>query len=128
MKHKSILFITIILLAAGCSDDAGDRDYPRRALTGRWMEVARGNNLYPELEPDGSIIEFTSDSYYITSETKKYVRIDNEFIYYNSGKSPDGHTYRYTFSGIDVLRLDHVDGAMTDSGLTPYFHIYKRLK
>jgi hypothetical protein len=41
---------------------------------------------------------------------------------------PDGHTYRYIFTGINTLLLDYVDGAITNSMLTPTFHIYKRVE
>jgi hypothetical protein len=55
--------------------------------------------------------------------------LDSEFLYLNSGKMPDGHTYRHTFVGSrNKLRLDHVNGATTYSLGTPSFQIYKRIK
>jgi hypothetical protein len=75
------------------------------------------------------VIEFLADGtiIYQNGWTRSY-RIDAEFVYYDGGKAPSGHTYRYSFTGTDTLRLDYVDGAITDASDTPRFNIYKRIK
>jgi hypothetical protein len=137
MKTIYLLLALALFLPEECGDyhdgeDTGASD-PAQLILGQWQEIARGNDTYPELEPNGHIIEFLPDGIYHgfwgngNESTRRY-RVDAEFLYLDSGKIPDGHTYRYTFTGTDTLRLDYVDGAITDSMDTPTFHIYKRLK
>jgi hypothetical protein len=138
MKPIHLFLAFALLIAAGCKDDSdteGDslvRIDPSQHILGRWQEIARGNDMFPELEPDGHIIEFLPDGTYNTiwnsgTVTTRRYRIDAEFVYLNSGTGPDGHTDRYTFSGTDTLRLDYVAGAITTASDTPHFNIYIRL-
>jgi hypothetical protein len=133
---KQILFILFaLLLAGGCkdSDDNSHVEVTPELFLGQWKEIARGNETYPELTPDGHVIEFLPDGTYhrfLNSGdvlTRSY-RVDAEFLYLDSGTIPDGHTYRYSFTGTDTLRLDYVDGAIELSMGTPEFHIYERIK
>jgi hypothetical protein len=160
MKNNKFLFLILMLISAivvgGCSKDKdknveeieiievpevpSDPEPPEppqnvgdfyKSFIGQWQEIARGNELHPELEPDGHIIEFlpngTLPSRSGDGSGREY-RVDAEFLYFDSGRSPDGHTYRYTFSDPDTLRIDYAAGAKDDSMGTPTFHIYKRLK
>jgi hypothetical protein len=126
MKNNKLLFLILLLLAtAGCNDD-GDFYKP---FVGQWQEIARGNKHYPELPPSSRVIEFFKDgtsTFY--SSTRPTYRTDAEFLYLNSGKDPDGHTYKYAFSSSDNLRLDYVDGNIENSMGTPTFYIFKRIK
>ncbi|MDR1356308.1 MAG: hypothetical protein LBJ58_01415 [Tannerellaceae bacterium] len=130
MKNNKLLFFILLLLAAaGCSKDNNDNGDSYETFVGQWQEIARGNEGFPELPPSSRVIEFFDDNtttYYGTLIST--YRTDAEFLYLNSGKDPDGHTYQYAFSSSDNLRLDYVDGNIEDSALTPTFHIYKRLK
>jgi hypothetical protein len=100
-------------------------------FTGKWQEIDRGSNLFPELPTDGHIIEFLADGIFLTSlsDVRRHYSLDSKFLYLDGGKAPDGHTYRHTFIGSRYkLRLDYVDGAIEESGGTPLFQIYKRIK
>jgi hypothetical protein len=139
-KLISILFVLLsffaLLIPTGCGDN-NDEDLsllePAQRILGKWQEIARGNDMFPELEPDGHVIEFLADGTYhaflISGDvsTRSY-RIDAEFVYYDGGTPPGGHTYRYSFTGTDTLRLDYVSGNKTDSTGTPRFNIFKRIK
>jgi hypothetical protein len=128
MKHKSLLFITIVLLVAGCGDDVTDRLYPGEVLVGRWQEVACGNDRHPELKPDGHIMEFTSNGYRITGSIKHYTIVFGKFVYDEDGEPSERYGYRYSFFGNNLLRLDYAEGPLPAGDLAPTFHIYKRLK
>jgi hypothetical protein len=142
MKHvkKTLLlfFLPTLLSLAGCNNDDvpnlnGMTEQEIQALfVGEWQEIERGNDTHTELATDGHTIEFLPDSIYLTSwnnDLRMRYSLDSEFLYLNSGKMPDGHTYRHTFIGSrDKLRLDHVDGLTTDLGGAPSFYIYKRIK
>ena len=136
MKRVFFILITLLLLAAGCKDDnEAEEASPEylQAFLGQWQEIACGNDTYPELTPDGHILDFLTDGTGLYSSCDRTVtsertcRADAGFLYFGSGTEPDGHTYRYTFTGTDTLRLDYVAGAMTKSMGTPHFHIYKRV-
>jgi hypothetical protein len=132
---KQILLILFaLLLTGGCSDDSSSVEVTPELFLGKWQEIARGNDTYPELPPDdGHIIEFLPDSTYLAVwgngnvSTRSY-RIDTEFVYLGSGIAPDSHTYRYSFTGTNILRLDVVYGIVQESMGTPTFNIYERLK
>lgn len=132
MKKRIFLITVFALLAlAGCDNDEDTLKY-RQPFLGQWQEIARGNDHHPELEPDGHILEFLPDGTHRylhndgTVGSARSYRADAKFLYYGSGKDPDGHTYRYTFIGTDTLLLDYVDGAITKSTDTPTFYIYVR--
>jgi hypothetical protein len=127
MKQKLFFLIILLLVTAGCSkdDDDGDTNKP---FVGRWQEIARGNKQFPELPLSSRVIEFFEDgtsTFYIS--TRPTYHTDAELLYINNGKDPDGHTYRYTLV-YNLLRLDYVDGMIAESGGTPTFYIYKRIK
>jgi hypothetical protein len=139
MKTFYLIPLFALLLLAGCKDSNYEAEEeietitdPAQHILGQWKEIARGNATFPELEPDGHIIEFLADGIYHGfwgngNESTRHYRVDDEFLYLDSGKIPDGHTYRYIFTGINTLLLDYVDGAIANSMLTPRFHIYKRI-
>jgi hypothetical protein len=99
-----------------------------KSFIGQWQEIARGNDHYSRLTLSGEFMEFFENgtSIYYRPPIATY-RADAEMLYLNSGKDPDGRTYRYTFTGTDTLRFDHVAGLLTLSGDTPLFYIYKRI-
>jgi hypothetical protein len=133
--------VLALLIPAECGynndDIGGDIPDPPEHILGKWQEIARGNEMFPELPSDGHVIEFLPDGtmpggiYHSAamrgSRTESY-RVDAEFLYINGGKPDDGYTYRYTFTGTDTLRLDCVDGIVTYSPGTPAFNTYERLK
>jgi hypothetical protein len=135
MKPIHLFLAFALLTAAGCKDSLD----PSQQILGKWQEIARGNEMFPELEPDGHIIEFLPDgtmpggTYHSIvmrdSQTESY-RLDADFLYLGSGKYPDGYIYKYSFTGTDKLRLEIVDGAVyyIYSTRTPKFNIYQRLK
>jgi hypothetical protein len=133
LKTFSIIPVFFALSYLGECGFYNEPEPTPETILGQWQEIARGNNTYPELEPDGHVIEFLPDGTYHAFfsngavATRSY-QIDDKFVYYGSGKSPDGHTYRYRFIGTDMLRMDYVDGVLEESMLTPTFHIYKRVK
>jgi hypothetical protein len=138
-NYKKIIFLFFLpalLGLAGCGDDVPDlknmTEQEIQALfVGEWQEIARGNDLFPELGTDEHTIEFLTNGIYLTSlnDVRRHYSLDSEFLYLDSGKDPDGHTYRHTFIGNrNKLRLDYVNGVITLSGNTPLFRIYKRIK
>jgi hypothetical protein len=137
MQQKTIYLLLLafaLLTPGGCKDDKEEMLKYQQPFLGQWQEIARGNDMLPELTPDtGHIIEFLPDGTYQAvwgsgGGTTRHYRVDAEFVYLDSGKDPGGHTDRYSFTGTDTLRLDYVDGAIADSPGTPTFNIYKRLK
>jgi hypothetical protein len=134
MKYNKLLFfILLLLVTAGCSrdNDNDDGDF-YKPFVGQWQEIAEGNKHYPGLPPSGRIIEFFENgtSTYYTTQIST-CRTDAEFLYLNSGKDPDGHTFQYALGGPDnlrILRLDVVDGLVELSMRSPTFYIFKRIK
>jgi hypothetical protein len=139
MQRKAFYLIPLffaLLIPTGCGDN-NDEDLsllePAQRILGKWQEIARGNDTFPELEPDGRIIEFLPDGTYHCFlsngevATRSY-QIDDEFVYYDGGKGPGGHTYRYSFTGTNTLRLDYITGVIEASMQTPTFRIFKRIK
>jgi hypothetical protein len=137
MQQKTIYILLALafLLAGGCkdSDDNSHVEVTPELFLGKWQEIARGNETYPELTPDGHVIEFLEDGTYHrflndgNVLTRSY-RVDAEFVYYDYGTKPYGHIDRYSFSSTNRLRLDYVDGPKTATMQTPDFYIYKRIK
>jgi hypothetical protein len=135
MKQKATYLILLfaLLAAGGCKDNNDEELKYRQPFLGQWKEIARGNDTYPELPPDGHVLEFLPDGIYHrfwdsgTELTRSY-RVDITYVYYGSGKDPDGHIDRYSFTGTDTLRLDYVYGLKNESMDTPTFNIYERLK
>ena len=137
--NKTIYLISafLLLLVAGCKDNNEDMQKYLQPFLGQWKEIARGNEWFPELTPDGHVIEFLPDGtmpggtyhsrFPSVNPTDNY-RANAEFLYLNSGKAPDGYTYRYAFTGADTLRLDYVAGVIPLSMDVPYFNIYERLR
>jgi hypothetical protein len=156
MKNNKLLFLTLLalLLAAGGCDKDKEKDVEEveivevpevpeapdepedpeppdappvnvgefyKSFIGKWQEIGRGNESYspPELTPTGYIIEFTPERDY---------KADAEFLYLGSGKTPNGYTYRYTFTGSDTLRLDYVDGLVLHIWPQVTYNIFKRLE
>jgi hypothetical protein len=96
---------------------------------GEWKEVARGNDAYPELPPDGHVIEFLPDGtiIYHGGWTRSY-RAGTKYMYYDSEKSFDEQSvYQYSFTGTDTLRLDIIRAMVTTLPTTPHFNIYERI-
>jgi hypothetical protein len=126
---RTIYFILACALftLGGCSDNSEKISEFQKPFLGQWKEIARGNGMHPVLEPDGHTIEFLLDGTFHRYGSARRYRVDAEFLYLDSGKSPDGHTDRYTFTGTDTLRLDYVDGNIEESSTTPHFNIYERL-
>jgi hypothetical protein len=139
---KQILFILFaLLLAGGCkeSDNNSRMEVSPEPFLGQWQEIARGNETYPELTPDGHVIEFLEDgtmpqkTYHSAAwiegrEETDHYRLDTEFLYLSSGMPGEEYTYRYRFTGTDTLRLDCVRGMVHYSMGTPTFNIYERIK
>jgi hypothetical protein len=133
---KQILFILFaLLLLGGCkeSDDNSRIEVSPEPFLGQWQEIARGNETYPELTPDGHVIEFLTDGTYYKFLNNgdvliKSYRVDAEFLYLDSGKPDMEYTYRYSFTGTNTLRLDIVYGIVQESMGTPRFNIYERIK
>jgi hypothetical protein len=128
------LFLFLALAAAGGCEGGKETTDPSQLIVGKWQEIARGNHMYPTLPPNGHIIEFLADGTHLcfsdngsVLQARRY-RVGDGYVYYDSGKAPDGHTYRHTFAGAYTLRLDHVDGAIQMSGFTPTFNIYRRIR
>jgi hypothetical protein len=120
------VFISALTLP-GCGDGYDYDD--ANPFVGRWQEVARGNEYYPELTPTGRVIWFFEDG---TTDFYSYTlgatyRTDAEFLYLKPDDAPYSHTYRYTFSGHNTLGLDYAEGPLDKSMSTPTFYIYKRL-
>jgi hypothetical protein len=140
-KTIYVLLALALLLLGGCkdSDNNSRMEVSPEPFLGQWQEIARGNETYPELTPDGHVIEFLEDgtmpkkTYHSATritdreETDRY-RVDAEFLYLNSGKQDTEYTYRYSFIGTDTLRLDLIYGIRTLSPGTPTFNIYERIK
>jgi hypothetical protein len=65
MKAIYLIFALALFLPEECRDDHDGGDTgtsdPAQLIMGQWQEIARGNATYPELEPDGHIIEFLPD-------------------------------------------------------------------
>jgi hypothetical protein len=121
--------VLALLIPAECGYNndgiGGDIADPPQHILGKWQEIARGNDAFPELPSDGRVIEFLPDGTCHTGWTATY-RLDAEFLYRYAGE----FTFidRYSFSGTDTLRLDYVYGVTTASPGTPTFYIFKRLK
>ncbi|MDR2810850.1 MAG: hypothetical protein LBB84_09915 [Tannerellaceae bacterium] len=143
MQLKTFSIIPIFFALSYLSEcgDYYNIEPTAKTILGKWQEIARGNDWYPELEPDGHIIEFLPDgtmpegTYHSGSFTLSLIgirtssyQIDEEFVYLNSGKPLIGYTYQYSFSGTDTLRMDLISGVRTFSMGTPLFNIYKRVK
>jgi hypothetical protein len=128
MKRVFFILIALLLLPAGCKDGDEDMQKYLQPFLGKWKEIGCGNDRYPELTPDGHVIEFLPDGTFIRGTGTDPYWADAELLYTYSGKSPDGYTWRYTFTGTDTLRLDYVDGLISESMGTPHFYIYERLK
>ncbi|MDR2388402.1 MAG: hypothetical protein LBD89_01270 [Tannerellaceae bacterium] len=164
MKAFYLIPVLALLFLAGCTDNNNEEDIeiieeeieiisdPSQHILGQWQEIARGNEMYPEVEPnwdeifpelvpDGHILEFLADGTMLgrtyhrtvwigilpeTIHSDSY-RLDTDFLYINDGKFPDGYTYQYSFTGANTLRLDYVNGAIIKIMGTPKFHIYERL-
>ncbi|MDR2118163.1 MAG: hypothetical protein LBP25_01310 [Tannerellaceae bacterium] len=139
MLQKTIylLLAFALLLAGGCKDNNEEMLKYQQPFLGQWQEIARGNETFPELTPDGHVIEFLTDgtmpggtyhSRFPSGNRTDNYRVDAGSLYLNSGKPRDGYTYRYSFAGPDTLRLDLIYGMRTLSTDTPIFNIYERLK
>jgi hypothetical protein len=136
MKTLYLFFALALFLPEECRDyhDGGDTGAsdPSQLILGQWKEIARGNDTYPELEPDGHIIEFLPDGTYHAfwsngNESTRRYETDVKFLYLDKGDIYE-HIYRYTFTGTDTLRLDYVYGDIEMSMGTPQFNIYKQIK
>lgn len=120
-----------MIVAGGCQKDKDDTRY-KQPFIGKWQQFECGNpdvDDHSLFKPNAHTLEFFEDGISLRYETRKYdYQVDSEYLYYNSGKAPDGFTYRYTFTGPDILRLDYVNGAMP--GIYPQitYDIYKRIK
>jgi hypothetical protein len=128
MKYNKFLFLILLLLvtAAGCSDGYEYND--ANPFVGRWQEIARGNEHYPELEPLGVIMEFFEDGTATRYSFKNSIYwTDAEFIYIGLD-TVSYNTFRYTFSGRNTVRMDHVGGYRTSTAFSPLFYVYKRIK
>jgi hypothetical protein len=121
----------------GCSGgDSKDNDistgYFYKLFIGRWQQVDCGGKGDPAnfyWKTNGHILEFLEDGIFLRSTMiQRSYRIDSAFVYYDGGKSPDGHTYRYTFTGLDTLRLDYVEGMTSLEGNPITYNVYKRLR
>jgi hypothetical protein len=145
MKHNKLLLpiLLILLFAAtgGCSGDSKDKDndistgYFYKLFIGRWQQVDCGGKEIPPSDfpfyaTNGHILEFFEGGILLNSimDQRREYRIDSAFVYYDGGKSPNGHTYRYTFTGLDTLRLDHVEGMTSLERYPVTYNVYKRLK
>jgi hypothetical protein len=62
-KTIYVLLAFALLLLGGCkeSDDNSRMEVSPEPFLGQWQEIARGNETYPELTPDGHVIEFLKD-------------------------------------------------------------------
>jgi hypothetical protein len=136
MKTFYLILALALFLPEECRDDHDGEDTgtsdPAQLFLGQWQEIARGNDAFPGLEPDGHIIEFLTDGIYHRfwpsgNESTRNYEVDAEFLYLDRGDIY-GYTDRYTFTGTDTLRLDYVYGLITTSMGTPTFHIYKRVE
>ena len=141
-----LLVLTLLAIPAGCDDTLnleGMTEQEIQALfVGEWEEIARGNSLFPELGSSGDVIEFRSDGtvhgtlpggdlYAIPggSDQVSIYRVDAWLLYINGGEETSGgHIFRHKFTGKNKFRLDHVHGLRNQSGATPDFLIYKRIK
>ena len=126
MKRFFFTLFALLLLVAGCKDNNEDMQKYLQPFLGQWKEIARGNEWFPELTPDGHVIEFLPDGTFIRGTSTGPYRADAELLYFYSGKAPDGHSWRYAFTGTDTLRLDLISGATSLSTATPHFYIYER--
>jgi hypothetical protein len=139
---KQILFILFtLLLLGGCkeSDNNSRMEVNPEPFLRQWQEIARGNETYPELTPDGHVIEFLEDgtmpqkTYHSTTrrtgrEEIDHYRLDTEFLYLNSDNTDNKYIYRYSFTGTNTLRLDLIYGSTLKSMGIPTFNIYERIK
>jgi hypothetical protein len=135
---KQILFILFaLLLAGGCkdSDDSSSLE-PSQRILGKWKEIARGNDRYPELTPNGTIIEFLPDGTYhgpfgfhsgMVDDDPIYYRMESDSLYLEK-EEQSMHIYRYTFTGSNQFFAEHIHGMVPYSMDTPSFHTFKRIK
>jgi hypothetical protein len=140
-KTIYVLLAFALLLAGGCkeSDDNSRMEVSPEPFLGQWQEIARGNETYPELTPDGHVIEFLEDgtmpkkTYHSAAwiegrEETDHYRLDTEFLYLNSDNTDNKYIYRYSFTGTNTLRLDLIYGNTLKSMGIPTFNIYERIK
>jgi hypothetical protein len=142
---KRLLFILCaLLLLVGCGDNnEGDVSTitisdPSQHIQGKWQEIARGNDMYPELTPSEMSIEFLSDGTYHgpygfqddrNDDEPSYYRIASDSLYlYRELDYPDLYIYRYLFTGNDQLLVNYIHGAINKPSDIPLFHIFKRIK
>jgi hypothetical protein len=128
MKRIYLVLAFALFATGGCKDNNKETLDFQKPFIGQWQEFARGNEMYPILPSSGRIIEFLPDGTYRQKEWTAEYRANAEFLYYNSGRYPDGHIFRYAFTGADILRLDHIYGVRTSLPTTPTFNIYERIK
>jgi hypothetical protein len=143
MLQKTIYLLLLafaLLTPGGCkeSDDNSHVEVTPELFLGQWKEIARGNETYPELTPDGHVIEFLEDgtmpqkTYHSATrrtgrEEIDHYRVDTEFLHLNSDSTDNKYIYRYSFTGTNTLRLDLIYGSTLKSMGIPTFNIYKRL-
>jgi len=125
IKLLIVLLLFALLGMGGCSDEK-DWTEEQQQFLGQWKEIARGNDMYPELPPSGEIIEFLPDWTFKRSNTARY-SIDSKILYLNYPEKENYFTYRYIFYE-DTLRLDYLSGNIDMSTTAPTFNIYKQIK
>jgi hypothetical protein len=120
-----------MIAAGGCQKDKDDTRY-RQPFIGKWQQFECGSSDVDDqslFKPNGHTLEFFENGTSLSYGTRKRnYRVDSEYLYYNSGKDPDGFTYRYTFTGPDTLRLDYVNGNINAIYPQVTYNIYKRIK
>jgi hypothetical protein len=140
-KTIYVLLAFALLTPGGCkdSDDNSHVEVTPELFLGQWKEIARGNETYSELTPDGHVIEFLPDgtmpqkTYHSAAwiagrEKTDHYRVDTEFLHLNSDSTDNKYIYRYSFTGTNTLRLDLIYGMRTLLMDIPTFNIYKRIK
>jgi hypothetical protein len=146
MQQKTIylLLACALLLLVGCGDnseaDGGTVTIsdPSQHIQGKWQDIARGNDMYPELTPSEMSIEFLSDGTYHgpygfqddrNDGEPSYYRIASDSLYmYREQGSSDLYIYRYLFIGNNQLLVNYIQGVILKTMHIPKFHIFKRIK
>jgi hypothetical protein len=141
LKTFSIIPVFFALSYLGECEFYNEPEPIPESILGQWQEIVSGNDMFPVIDPQyyhidrphGYVIEFLTDGTYHcffsngTVITRSY-QVDAEFVYFDGGTPPDGHTYRYGFIGTNMLRMDYVKGYLYKAMDTPTYHIFERVK